>query len=237
QYGAQRRERAITVEPQPDRREALLEKARTEQTPVTPIHAAKQAAAQVVYRCRELAKSYGTVTAAYNVGFAINAGEVVCLVGDNGAGKSTVIKMISGAVQPDRGETELLGKPVTFTSPFDARAAGVETVYQDLALCANLGAAHNMVLGKEPTRTRWGPLSLRDGRAGQEIARDRLLELNIALEDYDRPVGSLSGGQRQSVAIARTVTDDVVLAILDEPTAALGVAQTRNVLHLIRTLA
>ncbi|MEZ4674394.1 MAG: ATP-binding cassette domain-containing protein [Caldilineaceae bacterium] len=157
QYGAQRRERAITGEPQPDRREALLQNARTEQTPATPISAAQQAAAQLVYRCRELAKSYGTVTAAYNVGFAINAGEVVCLVGDNGAGKSTVIKMISGAIQPDRGETELLGKPVSFSSPFDARAAGVETVYQDLALCANLGAAHNMVLGKEPTRPAGDP--------------------------------------------------------------------------------
>jgi ABC-type sugar transport system ATPase subunit len=145
--------------------------------------------------------------------------------------------MISGAIQPDRGETHLLGKPVQFGSPFDARAAGVETVYQDLALCANLGAAHNMVLGKEPTRTRWGPLSLRDDAKSQQIARQRLLELNIALEDYDRPVGSLSGGQRQSVAIARTVTDDVVMVILDEPTAALGVAQTRNVLNLIRTLA
>jgi ABC-type sugar transport system ATPase subunit len=94
-----------------------------------------------------------------------------------------------------------------------------------------------MVLGKEPTRTRWGPLSLRDDAKSQQIARQRLLELNIALEDYDRPVGSLSGGQRQSVAIARTVTDDVVMVILDEPTAALGVAQTRNVLNLIRTLA
>ena len=237
QYGAVRRERAVTVEPQSDRREALLEKARTEQKSPTPLSGARQAAAQLVFRCRELAKSYGTVTAAYNVGFAVNAGEVVCLVGDNGAGKSTVIKMISGAIQPDRGTTELLGQPVNFSSPFDARRAGVETVYQDLALCANLGAAHNMVLGKEPRRTNWGPLSLRDDRASKEIARQRLLELNIALEDYDRPVGSLSGGQRQSVAIARTVTDDVVLAILDEPTAALGVAQTRNVLHLIRTLA
>ena len=93
QYGAQRRERAITVEPQPDRREALLEKARTEQTPATPLHAAREAGAQLVYRCRELAKSYGTVTAAYNVGFAINAGEVVCLVGDNGAGKSHTLSL------------------------------------------------------------------------------------------------------------------------------------------------
>lgn len=241
QYGAVRRERAVTVEPQSDRREALLEKAKASKVApkvgsTLPI-ATKQTVDQTVFACNELSKSFGTVTAAYNVGFSVKAGEVVCLVGDNGAGKSTVIKMISGAIQPDRGKTELLGKPVHFAGPFAARAAGVETVYQDLALCANLGAAHNMVLGKEPTRTRWGPLSLRDDAASQQIARKRLLELNIALEDYDRPVGSLSGGQRQSVAIARTVTDDVVMAILDEPTAALGVAQTRNVLNLIRTLA
>ena len=165
------------------------------------------------------------------------AGEVVCLVGDNGAGKSTVIKMISGAIQPDEGVTELAGRALQLTDPSVARAAGIETVYQDLALCTNLGAAHNMVLGKEPTRTRWGPLSLRDDAASEKIARQRLLELNIALEDYFRPVGSLSGGQRQSVAIARVVTDDVVMVILDEPTAALGVAQTRNVISLIRTLA
>lgn len=237
QYGAIQRERAVTVEPQIDRREALLEKAKGATKAPLTVNKAKTTVDEIVFACRELAKSFGTVTAAYNVGFNVKAGEVVCLVGDNGAGKSTVIKMISGAIQPDRGETHLLGKPVQFGSPFDARAAGVETVYQDLALCANLGAAHNMVLGKEPTRTKWGPLSLRDDAKSQQIARQRLLELNIALEDYDRPVGSLSGGQRQSVAIARTVTDDVVMVILDEPTAALGVAQTRNVLNLIRTLA
>ncbi|MEZ4862877.1 MAG: ATP-binding cassette domain-containing protein [Caldilineaceae bacterium] len=237
QYGAIRRERAVAVEPQADRREMLLEQAKARQPTSAASPLLTKQSAKTVFRCQELSKSFGAVMAAYNVGFAVNAGEVLCLVGDNGAGKSTVIKMISGAIQPDRGHTELLGKVVHFSSPFDARAAGVETVYQDLALCPNLGAAHNMVLGKEPTRTHWGPLSLRDDRASEEIARQRLLELNIALEDYDRPVGSLSGGQRQSVAIARTVTADVVLAILDEPTAALGVAQTRNVIKLIRTLA
>lgn len=239
QYGAVRRERAVTVEPQVDRREALLEKAKAEPAASSPLASPKTRAAidQAVFACSELSKSFGTITAAYNVGFAVKAGEVVCLVGDNGAGKSTVIKMISGAIEPDHGNMALFGKPIHFAGPFDARAAGVETVYQDLALCANLGAAHNMVLGKEPRRTQWGPLSLRDDAASKQIARQRLLELNIALEDYDRPVGSLSGGQRQSVAIARTVTDDVAMIILDEPTAALGVAQTRNVLHLIRTLA
>jgi len=239
QYAAIRRERAVTLEPQTDKRKRLLaDQKSTSDTPIPgPIRTRGTASDPVVFRCADLSKSFGTVTAAYKVGFSVAAGEVVCLVGDNGAGKSTVIKMISGAIQPDEGVTELAGRALQLTGPSAARAAGIETVYQDLALCTNLGAAHNMVLGKEPTRTRWGPLSLRDDAASEKIARQRLLELNIALEDYFRPVGSLSGGQRQSVAIARVVTDDVVMVILDEPTAALGVAQTRNVISLIRTLA
>jgi ribose/xylose/arabinose/galactoside ABC-type transport system permease subunit/ABC-type multidrug transport system ATPase subunit len=239
QYAAARRERAVSVEPQVDRREALLAQAQA-QVDAVRNHTLQPTAAKrddTVFRCANLSKSYGAVTAAYNVGFSIAAGEVVCLVGDNGAGKSTVIKMISGAIRPDGGEMELLGKPLVINNPSDARAAGIETVYQDLALCTNLGAAHNMALGKEPTRSNWGLLSLRDDGRSEEIARKHLLELNIALENYFRPVGSLSGGQRQCVAIARAVTEGVPLVILDEPTAALGVAQTKNVLGLIRTLA
>jgi ribose/xylose/arabinose/galactoside ABC-type transport system permease subunit/ABC-type branched-subunit amino acid transport system ATPase component len=237
QYAAARRERAVSVEPQVDRREALLAQAQA-QVGAAPNHTQPPAKrGETVFRCANLSKSYGAVTAAYNVGFSIAAGEVVCLVGDNGAGKSTVIKMISGAIRPDSGELELRGKPLVINSPSDARAAGIETVYQDLALCTNLGAAHNMALGKEPTRSNWGLLSLRDDARSEEIARKHLLELNIALENYFRPVGSLSGGQRQCVAIARAVTEGVPLVILDEPTAALGVAQTKNVLELIRTLA
>lgn len=241
QYAAVRRERAVTLEPQTDKRKALqTERELAVANPIPPVastNGRRPTPGSVVFRCSNLSKTFGTVTAAYKVGFAVAAGEVVCLVGDNGAGKSTVIKMISGAVQPDEGANELNGQPLQLNGPSDARAAGIETVYQDLALCTNLGAAHNMVLGKEPIRTMWGPLSLRNDAASEQIARQRLLELNIALEDYFRPVGSLSGGQRQSVAIARVVTDDVKLVILDEPTAALGVAQTKNVLALIRTLA
>lgn len=247
QYAAVRRERAITSEPPVDRRAALLATAQAQAgvQPVTgtrdPVRAAHQATngrpGEVVFRCANLSKSYGAVTAVYNVGFAVAAGEVVCLVGDNGAGKSTVIKMISGAIQPDQGVRELFGRPLQIDSPADARSAGIETVYQDLALCTNLGAAHNMVLGKEPTQTRGGPLALRDDEQSQRLARRHLLELNIALESYHRPVGSLSGGQRQCVAIARAVTEGAAMVILDEPTAALGVAQTQNVLALIRTLA
>ncbi len=241
QYAAVRRERAVSLEPQMDKRKSMIaERDLTGEAKTSPLvapHKTPTEPGRIVFRCENLSKSYGAVAAAYKVGFGVAAGEVVCLVGDNGAGKSTVIKMISGAIQPDEGANELNGQVLHLNGPSDARAAGIETVYQDLALCTNLGAAHNMVLGKEPTRTKWGPLSLRNDTASAEIARQRLLELNIALEDYFRPVGSLSGGQRQSVAIARVVTDDVKLVILDEPTAALGVAQTRNVLALIRTLA
>jgi ABC-type multidrug transport system ATPase subunit len=241
QYAATRRAQAMTVEPQVDRRQALLEAA-TAQAAATSTADAEPTTAltkrgETVFRCSDLAKSYGTVSAAHNVGFRVAAGEVVCLVGDNGAGKSTVIKMISGAIQPDQGSMELFGKPVHFGNPAHARAVGVETVYQDLALCTNLGAAHNMVLGKEPRRTPGGTFALRDDVASEQIALKHLLQLNIALEDYNRPVGSLSGGQRQCVAIARVVKDDVAMVILDEPTAALGVSQTKNVLNLIRTLA
>lgn len=242
QYAATRRARSMTVEPQIDRRQTLLEAATAQAAANAQPGDGEPGLAQsqrgeTVFRCADLAKSYGTVTAVHNVGFSVAAGEVVCLIGDNGAGKSTVIKMISGAVQPDRGSLELLGKPVQFDNPSDARAVGIETVYQDLALCTNLGAAHNMVLGKEPKRTPGGPFALRDDAASEQIALEHLLQLNIALEDYNRPVGSLSGGQRQCVAIARVVKDDVAMVILDEPTAALGVSQTQNVLNLVRTLA
>lgn len=184
-----------------------------------------------------LEKSYGSVSAVRNVTFKVMPGEVVCLLGDNGAGKSTVIKMLSGAIKPDGGRMEINGRPVTLHSPHDARAAGIQTTYQDLALCPNLGAAYNLILGSEPRRRGFGVFALRDDRRGLEIARQRLAELGIQLDDYDLPVGLLSGGQKQSVAIARVATDDVKVVILDEPTAALGVKQTGNVLALIRRLA
>jgi len=248
QYAAQRRERAVAApnETQTDPRESLMaEGAHARQSAiggiapasVTPNAEPATQTKQKVFVCSGLSKRYGSVVAAHNVSLDVAAGEIVCLVGDNGAGKSTVIKMISGAIQPDSGTVELDGRPLNADGPGDARAAGIETVYQDLALCPNLGASHNLALGKEPTRTHWGPLSLRDDAAAEATARQRLLELNIALESYLRPVGSLSGGQRQSVAIARAVESDIKLVVLDEPTAALGVAQTRNVIELIRALA
>jgi ribose/xylose/arabinose/galactoside ABC-type transport system permease subunit/ABC-type multidrug transport system ATPase subunit len=186
--------------------------------------------------CGGLSKRFGTVRAVSDVGFKVRPGEVVCLVGDNGAGKSTTIKMLSGAVKPDSGWIRIAGKPVSSYSPGVVRDAGVSTVYQDLALCSNLGAAHNLTLGREPTRLNFGLLSIRDDAQAVQAAQERLSRLGVKLEDALRPIRHLSGGQRQSVAIARA-DQNRGCVILDEPTAALGVRQTRNVLCLIRTLA
>jgi ribose/xylose/arabinose/galactoside ABC-type transport system permease subunit/ABC-type branched-subunit amino acid transport system ATPase component len=183
-----------------------------------------------------LVKTYGAVTAVSDVSFSVRAGEVLCLVGDNGAGKSSVIKMLSGALHPDRGTISISGHDVDFATPIDARHMGVETVFQDLALCPNLGAAYNMVLGDEPSR-RLGFIRLFDRSASVAVARQRLEKLGVDLDSYLRPVALLSGGQRQSISIARVVKDGVKIVILDEPTAALGVNQTESVLQLTHTLA
>ncbi len=190
-----------------------------------------------VIEATDLRKAYGSVVAVRGVSFAVHAGEIVCLVGDNGAGKSSVIKMLSGAVEADGGTIAIDGRPVTIRNPHDARSQGIETAYQDLALCPNLGASYNLVLGAEPVRVPLGPFSVRDDARGGRMAHERLVQLGIALDDDERPVRLLSGGQRQSVAIARIAGDGVKVVILDEPTAALGVKQTRNVLDLVRTLA
>jgi ribose/xylose/arabinose/galactoside ABC-type transport system permease subunit/ABC-type multidrug transport system ATPase subunit len=192
---------------------------------------------ETVLACHDVSKSYGAVAAVRGVSFSVAAGEVVCLVGDNGAGKSTLIKMLSGAIEPDGGTIEVRGQPVKLSGPHVARSLGIETAYQDLALCPNLGAAYNLVLGAEPTKVNLGPYSVRDDRKAKETARNRMAELGIVLNDDERPVRLLSGGQRQSVAIARIAGQGTTTAILDEPTAALGVRQTRNVLQLVRGLA
>jgi ribose transport system permease protein/ribose transport system ATP-binding protein len=196
----------------------------------------KHALGEVALNADHLFKSYGAVTAVNDVSFSVRSGEVRCLVGDNGAGKSTVIKILSGALQPDSGSMSIGGRPSRFSSPIDARRVGVETVFQDLALCPNLGAAYNMVLGEEPVR-RLGPVRIFDRGASVKIARERLEKLGVDLDNYVRPVALLSGGQRQSISIARVVKDGVRVVILDEPTAALGVNQTEGVLQLTRTLA
>lgn len=191
----------------------------------------------VVLECTDLAKSFGSVAALRDGTFTVRSGEVVCLVGDNGAGKSTLIKIISGVYQPDAGVLAFDGAPRSFGAPIEARSAGIETVYQDLAVCPNLGIAHNMVLGDTPRRRALGIFPVRDDREAVRRSRTRLESLGINIADMNRSVGRLSGGQRQSVAIARALKDGVKLVILDEPTAALGVTQTRNVLRIVRKAA
>lgn len=182
-------------------------------------------------------KAYGPVIALEEGSFSVGRGEIVCLLGDNGAGKSTLVKIISGAIRPDRGRMALEGREVHFLSPQDARAAGLETVYQDLALCPNLSIVHNMMLGREPVRRWLGFIPIRDDRRAARECRERLLALGVTLHDDGVLVRSLSGGQRQSIAIARALGDHVKLICLDEPTAALGVKQTAQVVALVRSIA
>lgn len=182
-------------------------------------------------------KSYGALTALEEATFSVNKGEILCLLGDNGAGKSTLVKLISGAIRPDAGSMSLEGRPVLFRSPQDARHAGLETVYQDLALCPNLSIAHNMMLGREQTRRWLGFIPVRDDRQAAEQCRARLAALGVTLRDENVLVRALSGGQRQSIAIARSLGQHVKLICLDEPTAALGVKQTAQVIDLVRSIA
>jgi simple sugar transport system ATP-binding protein len=163
-------------------------------------------------------------------------GEVVGLVGDNGAGKSTLIKMVSGVYHPDDGQIFLEDEEVHFDTPMEARDRGIETIYQDLALCENLDATVNIFLGREPMRRQLGILNVVDRAhmlAESEIALDHL---DIEIPDLQRAMRQMSGGQRQAVAIARAVYWDARLMIMDEPTAALAVAEQRKVLDLCRTL-
>jgi ribose/xylose/arabinose/galactoside ABC-type transport system permease subunit/ABC-type branched-subunit amino acid transport system ATPase component len=189
------------------------------------------------FSIRDARKSYGAVAALEEAAFSVGKGEVVCLLGDNGAGKSTLVKIISGAIRPDSGSMSLEGQPAKFRNPQDARAAGLETVYQDLALCPNLSVTHNMMLGREQTRSWLGFIPIRDDRRAAEECRAKLAALGVRLQDENVLVRSLSGGQRQSIAIARSLAEHVKLICLDEPTAALGVKQTAQVVNLIRSIA
>jgi D-xylose transport system ATP-binding protein len=184
-------------------------------------------------RLREISKSFGPVQALDRVDLDIPAGQVTALVGDNGAGKSTLVKTVAGIWEPDSGATFWNGEQVHIRTPRDAAGLGIETVYQDLALCDNLDIAQNMFLGREPLR-----LQLLDEPKMETTARKTLEELHVTtVRSIRQQVGTLSGGQRQSVAVARAVMWEARLVIMDEPTAALGVAQTEMVLELIRNLA
>jgi D-xylose transport system ATP-binding protein len=186
---------------------------------------------------RSVNKRFGAVQALTDVDFHVDAGEVVALVGDNGAGKSTLVKTISGVNLADSGEFRFLGEPASIKSPQDAANLGIATVYQDLALADNLDVAGNLFLGREeynPGPLRW--LWMIDDIDMEEEAGKLIRSLSARIPSVTTPVASLSGGQRQIVAIARSLLGEPKLVMLDEPTAALGVAQTRQVLDLIHEL-
>ena len=192
----------------------------------------------VLFEARGISKRYGHVQALSEADFSIDSGEVVALIGDNGAGKSTLVKAMSGVIQPDAGTLLLRGEPVQFASPLHSREMGIETVYQDLALAPDLGPAENAFVGRELLKPGLlGKLGVLDKRAMRQKAQQAFTSLGTDVKDLDAPVADLSGGQKQSVAICRSVMWANELVFMDEPTAALGVRQTRNVLELIRRVA
>lgn len=189
-----------------------------------------------VLKARGIVKRYGRVTALDHADFDLYPGEILAVIGDNGAGKSSLIKALSGAVTVDEGTIELDGKPISFTSPMEAREAGIETVYQNLALSPALSIADNMFMGRELRKQSFmgkyfGAL---DHKAMQRIAREKLTELGLmTIQNINQAVETLSGGQRQGVAVARAAAFGSRVVIMDEPTAALGVKESRRVLDLI----
>lgn len=181
---------------------------------------------------KDISKYFGTVVALENVDIAAYYGEVHCLLGDNGAGKSTLIKIISGVFPPDKGEYLFEGRPVHFASPRDALDLGIATVYQDLAMIPLMSISRNFFLGSEPTKG-WGPFKRFDLAYADRVTIEELGKMGIRVRDTQQPVGTLSGGERQSVAIARAVYQGAKVLILDEPTAALGVKEAGVVLRYI----
>lgn len=185
---------------------------------------------------RNLVKRYGRVTALDHANFDLYPNEILAVIGDNGAGKSTLIKAICGAVTPDEGEIKMKGEVLHFKSPLDARKAGIETVYQNLALSPALSISDNMFMGREIRDSgfmgKW--FKLLDRKSMEKFARDKLSELGLmTIQNISQPVETLSGGQRQGVAVARAAAFGSKIVILDEPTAALGVKESRRVLELI----
>ena len=194
------------------------------------------AAPQIVMQAKGLVKRYGHVTALEGADFELRAGEILAVIGDNGAGKSTLIKALSGAIVPDEGEILLDGNPVHFKSPIDARRAGIETVYQELAVAPAMSIAENLFLGRELRKPGWRGRWLRvlDKKRMLEESSRHLQDLKFSIRSMSVPVESLSGGQRQGVAVARSAAFARHVVIMDEPTAALGVKEGNMVLELIR---
>ncbi|MBW3534311.1 MAG: ATP-binding cassette domain-containing protein [Gemmatimonadetes bacterium] len=191
-------------------------------------------AGRPLLEARGVSKRFGGVAALEDASFEVRAGAITCLLGDNGAGKSTLVALLSGVHAPTAGELLRDGQPVSFASPRDARRRGVETVYQDLALVPLMSVWRNFFLGSEPT-VGWGPLRRLDASRCRELAREALERTGIRVGDPDRAVATLSGGERQSLAIARALHHGADVLILDEPTAALGVRQTRTVLRAMES--
>jgi len=194
------------------------------------------AAPQIVMQAKGLVKRYGHVTALEGADFELRAGEILAVIGDNGAGKSTLIKALSGAIVPDEGEILLDGNLVHFKSPIDARRAGIETVYQELAVAPAMSIAENLFLGRELRKPGWRGRWLRvlDKKRMLEESSRHLQDLKFSIRSMSVPVESLSGGQRQGVAVARSAAFARHVVIMDEPTAALGVKEGNMVLELIR---
>lgn len=185
---------------------------------------------------RDLTKRFGGLTAVDKVSFNVRAGEVVALLGDNGAGKTTLIKMISGVHQPDGGSIFVQGNETRIHSPMDALSLGIETIYQDLALAENLNVYSNIFLGREKTRKSMGLFNVLDHQYMYDESQGVLKKLDIKIPSLRNSVRSLSGGQRQAVAISRSIYWNAKVLIMDEPTAALGVAQQHQVLDLVKSL-
>ena len=191
-----------------------------------------------ILEARGICKSFGHVEVLRDVDFEAEAGQVTALIGDNGAGKSTLIKILSGALSLDRGTISLEGQPISLSSPTHARDVGIETVYQDLALAPELGPAENTFAGRELLRPGLlGRLGVLDKKAMRQQAGEAFRSMGTDVKDLDAAVGALSGGQKQSVAICRSVMWAKKVIFMDEPTAALGVRQTGKVLELVRRVA
>ncbi len=192
----------------------------------------EQSPDQPLLEIEGISKSFGSVISLKDISTTVRAGQVTCVLGDNGAGKSTFIKILSGVYQPDAGELRVDGEPAHFATPRQALDAGFATVYQDLAMVPLMSVWRNFFLGSEPTKG-FGPFKRFDSEKAKTITSKEMLDMGIDIRDPDQPVGTLSGGERQSVAIARAVHFGARLLILDEPTSALGVKQAGVVLKYI----
>ena len=187
---------------------------------------------EYILELKNVSRFFGSVIALQDIDIQVRKGEVHCLLGDNGAGKSTLIKILAGVHKPSEGEYLYSGNPVRFCSPKDALDMGIATVYQDLALVPLMSVARNFFMGREITK-RWGPFNIFDTKKANEISRSGLEEMGIKIRNPEQAIGTLSGGEKQCLAIARAIHFGAEVLILDEPTAALGVKQSSNVLKLV----